>query len=84
VSSAHKRLALTWAAPPNNGSALTVYEVYRSTVSGAASMLATVSAATPSYNDGNVIRGVVYYYSVAACNAFGCGPTSAQVSGAAH
>jgi hypothetical protein len=43
-----------------------------------------VNAATLSYTDSSVIRGVIYYYGIEACNSYGCGPMSVVGSGSPH
>jgi hypothetical protein len=78
-----KQLALSWTAPGNGGSPITSYVVYRG-VTGTPTLIASVDASTLSYVDVNIIRGVAYSYSVAACNAIGCSPLSASVTGSAH
>lgn len=73
---------LSWTAPTSDGgSAVTGYEIRRSTVSGAETLLTTLSAsAGASYDDGAVANGTAYYYTVSAVNAVGAGPPSNEAS----
>ena len=71
-------IALTWSPPSNTGgSPITGYQIYRATASGAETLYAAVPNAT-TYIDAAVTLGVTYYYKVAAVNAVGIGPTSAE------
>jgi hypothetical protein len=72
-------IALGWTAPYNGGSSITAYRVYRSTSSGAETMLASIAPST-SYLDTTGAHGVVYYYRVVALNAIGVSPFSNEVS----
>ena len=69
---------LTWTAPSNGGSAITGYKIYRSTVSGSETLWSTLGAVT-SYTNTGLTNGVTYYFKVAAINAKGEGPQSAEV-----
>jgi PKD repeat protein len=71
-------VGLSWTTP-SSSSTITGYNVYRSTSSGAETLLATVGAVN-SYTDTAVTNGTLYYYTVAAINASGTGPQSAEVS----
>ena len=65
---------LAWNA--NSESNLATYQIYRSTTPGAGyQLIASTSSSEPSYADGNVVTGTVYYYAIKAVN------TSAQPSG---
>src|SRR5262249_9179868 len=63
--------------PPNGGSAITNYKVYRSTLSGGETLLTTLGNVT-SWNDTGVSNGTTYYYQVTAVNAVGEGSRSAE------
>ncbi len=80
--SATRGVDLVWDAPNAGGSAITSYVLYRTGVSGTEKDLVEVACSTPtcSYNDSAVRRGKVAYYQVAAINAIGAGPRSAEVS----
>jgi fibronectin type III domain protein len=74
-----KGVNLTWSAPVSNGgSAVTGYQLWRSTSSGTESFYATVSCTsnTCSVRDASTVRGQTYYYEVRATNSVGTGPAS--------
>jgi fibronectin type 3 domain-containing protein len=74
------QIALAWAAPSLNGSArVEHYRIYRGTVPGAESLLATVGQVL-TYNDSAVANGVTYYYEVSAASSAGEGPKSNETS----
>ena len=74
------RVDLAWAAPSSNGgSPITGYRVYRATTSGAEALVATLGVVT-TYADTARTNGTTYFYQVAAVNAAGIGPRSAEVS----
>ena len=67
-------VALAWSSPSSDGgSAITNYKVYRGTISGQLSLLATLPNVL-SYTDSAVTNGQTYYYQVTAVNAVGEGP----------
>jgi subtilisin family serine protease len=71
---------LSWQAPSSDGgSAITGYVVYRGTVSGSETKLATFSNVT-SYDDATAANGTTYYYEVSAVNVAGEGPVSNEAS----
>jgi subtilase family serine protease len=71
---------LSWTAPPSNGgSAITGYDIYRSTSSGSETLLTSVGTGT-TYSDSSVTHGTPYYYEVAAVNSIGVGSKSNQSS----
>ncbi len=73
-------MTLKWSTPASNGGAsVTNYRIYRSTASGAETLLTTVGSTT-SFVDGNVARGTRYYYRVAAVNPLGEGAMSVEAS----
>ena len=74
------KVTLKWSTPASNGGAsVTNYRIYRSTASGAETLLTTVGSTT-SFVDGNVARGTRYYYRVAAVNPLGEGAMSVEAS----
>jgi fibronectin type 3 domain-containing protein len=74
------KVTLAWAHPTSDGgSAITDYLVYRSTTSGAETLLATVGNVT-SFVDSGVTNGTQYFYKVAAKNSVGEGASSGEVS----
>src|SRR5438034_2041403 len=74
-------VALVWSSPSaDGGSAITNYKVYRGTISGQLSLLATLPNVL-SYTDSAVTNGQTYYYKVTAVNAVGEGPRSNEASG---
>src|SRR5437773_1966076 len=74
-------VALAWSSPSaDGGSAITNYKVYRGTISGQLSLLATLPNVLSS-TDSAVTNGQTYYYKVTAVNAVGEGPRSNEASG---
>ena len=74
------QVALTWQAPASNGgSAITGYNVYRGTASGAETLLAGNMSGT-SYTDSAVTGGTQYFYKVTAVNANGESADSNEAS----
>src|SRR5439155_1707476 len=74
-------VALAWSSPSSDGgSTITNYKVYRGTISGQLSFLATLPNVL-SYTDSAVTNGQTYYYKVTAVNAVGEGPRSNDASG---
>ena len=55
-------VALSWTVPANGGSALTGYNVYRGTASGAETLLASVGATTTTDTDSSLAPGTTAYY----------------------
>src|SRR5437773_2235747 len=74
-------VAPAWSSPSSDGgSAITNHKVYRGTISGQLSLLATLPNVL-SYTDSAVTNGQTYYYKVTAVNAVGEGPRSNEASG---
>ena len=71
-------VALAWAAPANNGSPITSYNIYRATTSGQELLLTSTSSL--SFTDTGRTNGVTYFYKVTAVNGIGEGPLSSEVS----
>lgn len=74
-------VTLTWTVPADGGSAITGYEIWRGTASGAEALVTTVGV-QQSYEDTDVGPGTTYWYQVAAVNAIGSGPRSNELSAA--
>lgn len=72
-------VTLSWSTPPNGGSTITGYAVYRGTSSGSLSLLETIGVQN-EYVDGAVTNGTPYWYAVAAVNGIGEGPQSNELS----
>jgi fibronectin type 3 domain-containing protein len=73
-------ILLSWSTPASIGtSPITGYRIYRGTVSGGATYLATVGNVL-SFVDTGVVNGGRYYYQVSAVNTTGEGPRSGEVS----
>lgn len=72
---------LSWGPPGSSGhSALTGYQVWRSTTSGAQSLLATVAPSLLAYDDRAISAGVTYYYELVATNSVGASQPSSELS----
>lgn len=66
------QVALTWNVPASNGGlTITAYKIYRSTVSGSETLLASPSGTGTNYTDLTPVNGTTYYYKVSAVNALG-------------
>jgi subtilase family serine protease len=71
---------LSWSTPlSNGGSAITGYNLYRSTTSGAEKLLANLGVVN-SYSDTAVTNGQTYYYVVTAVNGVGESLISTEAS----
>ena len=80
ASGGDSQVALVWEAPSSNGSApVTNYRIYRGTVPGGESPLATVGNVL-TYSDNSVANGLTYYYEVSAVSSAGEGPKSNETS----
>jgi predicted phage tail protein len=75
-------ILLSWAAPPDGGSAITGYSIYRGNVSGGEGTVpyTSVSASTTTFTDTGLTTGDTWYYVVTAVNAFGESLPSTEVS----
>jgi len=74
------QVTLTWSPPSFDGaSQITNYSVYRSTTSGAETLLIRIGNVT-SYADLGLTNGLTYYYQVTARNAIGEGARSNEAS----
>ncbi|HSZ31133.1 MAG TPA: fibronectin type III domain-containing protein, partial [Pseudonocardiaceae bacterium] len=75
-------VSLSWTAPASNGgSAITGYDVYRSTTKGGEGTTPYATGiTTTSYTDSAVTNGTTYYYTVAAVNSAGTSPQSGEAS----
>lgn len=71
-------VTLSWQAPDNGGSAITKYNIYRATKSGAERLYTTTTKTT--YTDTSLPKNATYYYKVAAVNSVGTGALSAEVT----
>ena len=69
---------LSWTVPPDSGSAITGYRIYRARGTNALVLRASVGASVTSYAD-TTQRGKTYTYTVAAVNGVGQGPLSNSV-----
>ncbi len=84
--SARKGVVLGWQAPTDNGAAITGYKVFRAHSSGAEKLYTTVACTsdTCTYANRHARAGAMFFYTVAAVNAQGTGPASAEVSARAR
>lgn len=72
-------IELSWTAPSSTGgSAITVYTIYRGTVSGTLTAIGT--SATAGYTDTTASEYVEYYYAVTASNHVGEGSQSSELA----
>ena len=68
------KVTLNWSAPASNGGSEVIgYEVYRGTMSGAWTLLASLEDLL-THEDTSVVVGETYYYVVRAWNVAGAGP----------
>jgi len=67
--------------PANNGSAITGYNLYRSTNSGGQGATPFVTGVTFPYTDTGLTNGTPYYYTATAVNGIGQGPQGVEKSG---
>lgn len=70
---------LEWTTPPNGGSPISGYRIYRGTTSGGETLLTTVGRVS-SFDDTGAVNGTRYFYRVSAVNAVGEGALSNEVS----
>ena len=73
------QVVLEWSTPNNGGSAITNYNIYKSTTSGTETLLTTVGNVN-SYTDTGLTNGQTYYYKVSAVNSLGESPQSNEAS----
>jgi fibronectin type 3 domain-containing protein len=73
------QVSLSWTTPPDGGSSITNYKIYRSTSSGTEVLLTTVGVVNGYANTG-LTNGTTYWYQVSAVNAAGEGVRSAEKS----
>lgn len=64
----------------DTGATSTSHQIYRGLTSGSETLLTSITSASP-YVDTGLTNGQTYFYQVAASNATGQGPLSAEVSG---
>lgn len=84
VTGGSGRVALQWSPPASDGgSAVTGYDIYRGTASGAEALLTQVGNNVTSYTDTSVTNGTTYYYKVSAVNAVGESALSNELSATA-
>ena len=78
TAQAGKEIDLAWTAPNNGGSAITGYQIERSTDGGTTytDLVANTNTPTTSYTDINLTAGTTYYYKISAINFVGTGATS--------
>lgn len=69
------------SAPANNGSAITSYNLYRSTTPGGQGATPLVTGVTFPYTDTGLTNGTPYYYTATAVNGIGQGPQGVEQSG---
>lgn len=80
VAATDTSVKLTWTAPANNGSAITFYDVHRSTTENFSAGTVTTQTSTTNTTTFPVTLGVKYYWRVKPNNSIGSGPWSAITS----
>jgi hypothetical protein len=70
---------LTWTTPSDGGSAITGYNLYRSTSAGGETLYRSLGVVN-TFTDTGLTNGTTYYYKVAAVNSVGVGALSNEVS----
>jgi minor extracellular protease Epr len=71
ATAGNAQVTLSWSAPSSDGgSAITNYNIYRGTVSGAETPLTTIGNVL-TYTDTGLTNGQIYYYQVTAVNSIG-------------
>jgi hypothetical protein len=71
---------VSWDEPDAAGAPLTAYKIYRGTVSGGETLLATIGVSKPEYLDPIADPNTPYFYRVTAVNAQGEGPFCGEVA----
>jgi hypothetical protein len=72
---------LSWTPPSSvNWGAITTYKIYRGTVSGSLTYLATTPDTSPTYTDTTGAVGTTYIYAVTAQNVAGESPSSDEAA----
>lgn len=72
ASVGNSQIILNWSAPLDSGGlAISNYSIYKGTVSGSESKIASISGGVLSYVDSAVTGGQVYFYQVSANNSIG-------------
>ncbi|MCJ7464748.1 MAG: fibronectin type III domain-containing protein [Thermoplasmata archaeon] len=61
---------LVWQTPPDGGSPITGYKIYRGTLPGSIPYLTTVVGVT-QFSDQSLAKGQIYYYKIIAANDVG-------------
>jgi hypothetical protein len=87
AASSPQGVVLAWQAPANNGgAAVTGYKIFRSRSSGAEKLYTTVACTATScrYMNKHAHAKKMFFYTVAAVNTVGTGPTSPEVSAEAR
>ena len=76
----NSQITLGWSAPTSEGgSAITNYNIYRSTTSGGEAILDTIGNVL-GYTDSGLTNGQTYFYRVSAVNAAGESPLSNEAT----
>ena len=78
------QVSLTWTAPSSGGNAITGYDVYEGTTSGAESSTpvntSPLGATTTTYTVTGLTNGTTYYFTVKAINTAGSSGASNEAS----
>jgi hypothetical protein len=87
AASSHRGVVLTWQAPASDGGAsVTGYKIFRSRSAGGEKLYITVACTVSScsYTNKHAHAKRMFFYTVAAINGVGTGPTSPEVSAEAR
>jgi fibronectin type 3 domain-containing protein len=81
AAAGNSQVSLSWSAPASNGgSAITGYNIYRSTTSGTEIKVASPAGTGTTYTDTSLVNGTAYFYKVSAVNAISEGSLSIEAS----
>lgn len=72
-------IAVSWTAPPDGGSPITGYRVFRGTVANGETFLVDLPSNAIGFTDTNVRHKITYYYRVSAVTNVGEGQQSTEV-----
>ncbi len=80
AAAGNQQVALSWSPPSNGGSAITLYNVYRSNAIAGLYLLVGTNTSTTGFLDTSLANWTQYFYKVSAVNAIGSGANSTAAS----